>query len=106
MDKMVDLKNLTKSEVEVAASAPSAPKYPWGMQLRFDSDTMPKFPELSGMDVGGKVRIVGIGEVTSISKNESKDGGKNECIEIQIVKLAVDSEDSFDSAFEKAVKGD
>lgn len=87
--KMIDLKIPKKSKKEMEATKPAigmdeGDRYPYGMQLRFESEQVDKMPNLEKLKVGQKVSVEGAGEVTSIRMNEEKDGKKRYTVEVQL----------------------
>jgi hypothetical protein len=85
-------------------------KYPYGMRLSFNTEMIPKFPELENVKSGEKVSISGIGEVMEVRKMD-RQGDKNQfSVEIQIQKLGVESDspkkdETLIGAIEKGKKG-
>ena len=59
-------------------------RYPYGMQLRFESEQVDKLSYLKKLKVGQKVMVEGMGEVSSIRMNEEKDGKQRYSVEIQL----------------------
>lgn len=92
--EMVDLKLPKKTKKELKEdmgplTIGNQEKYPYGMRLSFNTELIPKFPELEKVKVGEKVKIVGIGEVMEVRKVD-RQGDKNQfSVEIQIQKLGV-----------------
>lgn len=88
--KLVDLK-LTKAEAkaEIGSSAPSkGPRYPWGLSLRLDNDTLGKL-KLDALKVGTKVTIEAIATVTEYGEHQRQDGEERHNLELQITELAI-----------------
>ena len=101
---MKDLQ-LTKEEAkeQMEPSADNAPKYPWGLCLNLDSETMKKLGISDALPaVGTTMKIMAVGKVTSLSQHEEQDGDKGSCMSIQLV--AMDMEKAEESMSEKADK--
>lgn len=102
----------TKKELKESTSSPSLgeqEKYPYGMRLSFNTELIPKFPELETVKIGEKVKISGIGEVMEVRKVD-RQGDKNQfSVEIQIQKLGVEGsspkKDTLIGAIERSKKG-
>lgn len=87
--KMVDLKLPKKTkkemtEMTVIHEEAERDRWPYGMQLHFESEQVNKLPYLKKLKVGQKVIVEGIGEVTSIRMNEKKDGKEDYSVDIQL----------------------
>ncbi len=92
--KMVDLKLPKKSTKEVT-EPPSIEReqWPYGMQLRFESEQVDKLPQLKEMKNEEKVIVSGIGEITDVRTHELKGGKKQYTIEIQVQQIGMESKD-------------
>lgn len=98
---------LPKREVEkVAETAPTIQpeQWPYGLQLRFESEQVDKLPQLQTMEIGERVLISGVGEVTSINKHEKRGGGNDWSIEVQLKKIGVDTVDKKSESLGDAMK--
>lgn len=93
--KMVDLKLAKRSKKEMKGtempSMDEGDRYPYGMQLRFESEQVDKLPHLKKLKVGQKVMVDGMGEVSSIRMNEEKDGKQRYSIEVQLHEVGCES---------------
>jgi|SRR3972149_11412223 len=86
--KMVDLK-LPKKTIEEVKKEMSPieverDRWPYGLQLRFESDQVEKLPHLKNMKIGQKVVIQGEGEVTELRMSERKEGKESWTVEVQL----------------------
>jgi hypothetical protein len=85
-------------------------QWPYGLQLRFESEQVDKLPQLEKMEIGERVMVNGIGEVTSIRMSEKKQGKKDWSVEIQIQKIGIDTvetkRESMGDAIKRYQKGD
>ena len=91
--KMVDLKlpKQTKNEMELTAK-PSMEqnRWPYGMQLRFESEQVDKLPQLKEMKNEEKVTVSGIGEITDVRTHELKGGKKQYTIKVQMQQIGIE----------------
>lgn len=90
--KQIDVA-FTKAERKKQNQGPSPiseNKYPYGLSLRLDNDTLEKLGLDSLPKVGTTVRVEATAKVTSVSSNEGTQG-KNRCVELQVTKLGVGS---------------
>ncbi len=98
MPKMVDLA-LTEEEQEerntsYAMPIGMAPKYPYGLSICLDHDTLEKLKvDYEDWEVGDIFHLHCFAKLTSISTNETADGEENCRAELQIVSMAAESED-------------
>ena len=93
--KMVDVKlpKKTKEELkkEMSPIQVERDRWPYGLQLRFESEQVDKLPLLKKLKIGQKVIVEGIGEVTSIRMNEEKEGKEKYSVEIQLQEVGCES---------------
>jgi len=106
--KMVDLKlpKKTKEEKEKEMSPIEAERdrWPYGMQLRFESEQCEKMPNLKEMKIGAKVDVAGIGEITCIRMNEKKGGKEDYSVEIQMQQIGVEGKNKSQESMIDAMK--
>lgn len=98
-DKLVSMK-LSKADREKSPSASpaaDAPAYPWGLSVNLDDQAIEKLG-IKLPKVGGKLRLEALVDVTSVSSNESKEGGKNRSVTLQITDLCLESARAAKSA--------
>jgi hypothetical protein len=86
-------------------------KYPWGTTLSLDDKTLEKLNiDVSQIKAGSMLKVVGEASVTRVSKEDEmdKEGKPKTCqrLEIQIQKLALSDDGSFESGFKDNGKGD
>ncbi len=108
--KLIDLKIPKMSKKDMEASVqPSTlgggDLYPYGQRLTFESDQVEKMPGMEKYKVGEKVKIQGMGEVTSIRMNEDKDKKRRYTIEVQLHEVGCDTKDNYDDSFKEAAEG-
>ena len=94
--KMIDLKTKVDQSVPVNTEPP---RYPYGMRLTFEGDLLEQMKGMENYKIGENIKIEGLGEVVSISKN---DMGTR--VEIQIQQVGISSKESFDESFDEAAK--
>lgn len=98
MAKLVSMQ-LTAAEREEAmggsiAGKPQGPRYPWGLSVTLDNDTLDKLG-LTLPTVGKTLTLIARVAVTSVSSTtESPDGGPNRSVSLQITDLCVEDEDA------------
>lgn len=81
---------MTSSEAK-AQSTPAevdAPRYPWGLAITLDQDSLDKLDMTGLPDVGEEYLIGGCVKVTSVSSNEHE-GGKHKSVSLQITELGL-----------------
>lgn len=85
--------SMSKAEAEKACSVMSPekdkPKYPYGLCLHLDNETLKKLGYQNLPDIGTKVKIEAVGEVKSISASDSQEGGSHKSVDIQITEMEV-----------------
>ena len=85
--KMADMKLPKKTGKEVEAELPTVAggdRWPYGLQLRFETEQIDKLPHLKDMKIGQKVMVQGVGDVTEIRMSEQKEGKENWTVEVQL----------------------
>jgi len=113
--ELIDLELPKKTKKELKADMmPSTgiegPKYPYGLQIRFESEQVAKLPQLEKVKIGENLTIQATGEVTEIRMNEQKEGKKKYTVEVQLKKVGIQEpsgkKDTLIGAIEKAKKGE
>jgi hypothetical protein len=108
---LVDLRLPKKSEKELKKTMEvDQPKYPYGFQLRFDSEQIAKLPQLEKVKIGEKVTVNAIGEVVEVRKVDRQKEDNQFSVEIQLKQIGVQGsspkkDESLIGAIEKAKKG-
>jgi hypothetical protein len=99
-----------KTEMMPAKLGDEGPKYPYGFELRFESEQIEKFPELKDAKKGTKFIIRGIGEVTGWNKSDQKGGKERYSATLQLQKVALSTTSEKKSTLigdiEKSKKGE
>lgn len=81
----------------------SGPKYPWGLNLTLETETLAKLGKnASDFKVGSEIPITVLAKVTSISMSEREDGGKHQTVGLMCCQM--DLGDGKTSDAEKAEK--
>jgi hypothetical protein len=90
----------------MAAEGPSkGPRYPWGLQLRLENESLEKLGITELPEAGAECKIVAIGKVVSVEKRDVDGGETRRHVEIQITKLAINHDDaSFEKGFDRGPK--
>ena len=95
--KMVDMAKTPveikeeKAEMAVPAMEGDMPKYPWGLCISLDNESLDKLGADADCEVGDLVHIMAMAKVTSVSQNETTEG-TNKRVELQIVQMSVEDE--------------
>ena len=113
--ELIDLELHKKTKKELKADMmPSigseGSKYPYGLQIRFESEQVDKLPQLEKMKIGEKVTIQAIGEVMEVRKVDKQKDDNQFSIEIQLKQIGVEGSspkknDTLLGAIEKGKKG-
>lgn len=88
--ELVDMKLKEKSKdtsLQVVGEY-KGPKYPYGLQLRFEKEEVEKIPSLTEYSVGERVLIQGEAVVTEVRMSEQQGGEKRYTVEMQIEKVS------------------
>lgn len=64
--------------------ASGAETYPWGLELRFEEQTLDKLKMTTLPEVEDELTFTIKAKVKSVSSNESAGGGKRRCVELQV----------------------
>jgi len=104
--KLVNMKIDPKAEQEKYAAKEStlvdAPRYPYGLCLHLEDDTLKKLGLLRLPEVGKPMMLTALVDVTSVSENEyTTEGGKTEkrqSCSLQITDLALTSAGDISAA--------
>tara|TARA_R100001143_G_C3360997_1_gene135673 strand:- start:6661 stop:6987 length:327 start_codon:yes stop_codon:yes gene_type:complete len=103
--KLVDMKQ-SAAEVEKVCEAPceDQPKYPWGLEIRLNNESLKKLGIKELPAVGTKMKVTAMGVVESARESKRRKGRSDRSVEIQIEKLhvgkasAASAEDAVDEA--------
>jgi hypothetical protein len=92
--KMISMERTAPEMAEVANPTFNAPKYPWGLSVRFDQEILDKLNlDTSDVEVGDMLHMQCFAEVTSVSKNDTGDGEKC-CIELVLTRIGLENENT------------
>jgi hypothetical protein len=110
MMKLASMKMDPKAREEMmtpSSALEDGPIYPYGLTLQLDDDTLDKL-DLELPKVGEKLMVMAHVEVTSVSSNASRDGGKtrkHRSASLQITDLAIGPHEKATDAAEKLYDG-
>lgn len=82
-------KKETEDKYSSLAAQPDKPLYPYGTSLCLTDDELDKLNLDANCEVGDRLFLGCIAEVTSVSKNATTDGERNR-VELQITHMAVE----------------
>jgi hypothetical protein len=86
MPKLVSMK--ITSGGEVYASAPSAPAYPYGLQLRLDTECLERLGfDVSDYSVGDELMLTARVEICETGAYESIVGGESQNLTLQVTAM-------------------
>jgi len=94
MANLVDMTMETDdSQAKEAGNAPAikpseGPKYPYGLALNLDKDTVEKL-SLEDCQVGDEYDLIAKGKITSMSENDTEDGQYNKSVTLQLTSIGV-----------------
>lgn len=84
--------------------SPDQPMYPYGLRICLNNDVLKMLGIKDLPGVGEKMKLEAIVEVCSVSQYESKDGGPNLNMDLQIVEMGIESGKKTDAG--KKLYGD
>ena len=103
MTNLTDMK-LTKKESKESSGIPAVddrPRFPFGLEIRLDDDSLKKLGFDSLPAVGEEFIVIGVGPVTSVSENQRQGSEVNRHLEIQLQRIEIEPLD--DGSDETAV---
>lgn len=107
--KMVSMAHTPEEQKEEAKemAVPSVPKYPWGLCLRLDEDSLEKLGLAGDLpQVGESLQFIALAKVTSASMSESEnpDGSKRQCcnVELQVTDMGIPAMDAAEVQVERS----
>lgn len=88
------LVNMARSQDEMRGAQPALeksdePKYPYGLRISLDNDSLKKLGVKELPAVGDTLMIKANVTVVSTSENESAEGGEYKCCDLQITDLGL-----------------
>jgi hypothetical protein len=100
--KLVSMKvdrSSAEEKTEAASMAVDQPAYPYGLSINLDEDGLEKLGlSADDLKVGDTKMLIAKVEVTSVSSNETKGGGKSESVCLQITDCCLEEAPSGKSA--------
>jgi hypothetical protein len=103
---LVDMKlskKESKEEVGIITTKSEGPRYPYGLSLDLNDESMDKLGlSAKSFSVGEEVVIKAKAKIKSLRMNQYEGEDKSDSMELQITKLEVVSSDKFEEAFKEA----
>lgn len=87
-----------ESEALVNPKPGDGPRYPWGLQLHLNAETLEKLGITGVPAVGEMLTVHARARVVSVSVRDEIDGDKQRNCELQITELALEPERAGDAA--------
>lgn len=81
-------KNSPKNSL-MACSPGDGPKYPYGLKVCIENDTLEKLGIENLPKVGKRMTLTALVEVCSVSAREEQDGDEHKNLDLQIVKMSL-----------------
>lgn len=75
-----------KAELACAPDSDGGPKYPWGLAIYLDDETLAKLGITTPPDVGSKMQLMATVEVTGNSQRQTQEG-KDVSVDLQITAM-------------------
>lgn len=90
--KMVSMENDADEAKEMAKpEMADVPKYPYGLKISLNHDSIEKLGMPAMPAVGKKMMLHAMVEVCCVSEYDSKEGGKNSSMELQITSMGLEA---------------
>lgn len=91
---LIDMKLKKKSKKEIKEAcipmySEETDQWPYGLQIRFETEQIKNLPDLIKKKVGDKCMIYAEGTVTATRESERQSGDKSQSVELQIEKIDV-----------------
>ncbi len=103
--EMVGMKMSARAKAEMAEPTPTdPPRYPWGLSLTLDEDSLDKLGMSALPEVGETRHLMAAVTVTSCSSNESE-SGKHRSVTLQITEMALGEPPKDSSAHAEKLYG-
>jgi len=103
--KLIDLKRpkLSEKETKDSMGVPGDQnRYPYGLELHFDTEEVEKIEELQDVEAGATLKLIAEVTVTGVRVSEHQgDKKKSHSVDLQLTKVAIVNEDDFDAGFEE-----
>lgn len=87
--ELINMKQSNKSETGIAPAESEAPRYPYGLELRLDKESLDKLGVKTLLSVGTEIMITAKAYVSSTSAYEYQGEGKEINMGLQITDLAL-----------------
>ncbi len=103
MQSLINMQSSAEEAKEyVQPSAEDAPKYPWGLCVTLDDDSLEKLGVSSLPAVGTEVTIMAKAIVTAARENATQGGESEASVDLQITDMRVDGMDAGGAEAEAA----
>ena len=79
-----------EAKVEAGIEEPKGPRYPYGLSLNLDEESLEKLGITELPDVGDSKMLIAFIDVTDKHESESADGEKRESIRLQITDMSIE----------------
>jgi hypothetical protein len=95
MATLINMENTPQeAEEQVSPSVGDAPKYPWGLQLCLNDDSLDKLGVKTLPAVGTEVTIVAKATVAATRENATEGEGSSSSMDLQITDMQIDGLDT------------
>jgi hypothetical protein len=80
-----------EAKQETMPTESEAPKYPWGLCITLDDDALKKLGIDKLPDIGSKMRIVAVADVSAVRSYAEQGGEADTSVDLQITEMAIDA---------------
>ncbi len=94
MSSLINMQNTPAEAKEQVSPTADAPKYPWGLSLSLNSDSLEKLGVKTLPSVGTEVTIVAKARVSNTSEYSTEGSGSEASMGLQITDLQIDGLDA------------
>lgn len=97
MPTLINMELSSAEAKQEVAMESEAPKYPWGLCLTLNDDALKKLGIDKLPEIGSKVRIVAVAEVSAV-RAYAEQNGADTSVDLQITEMAVSGVDTMERA--------
>lgn len=93
--------------VEICSTEVDAPKYPWGLTLRLEDETIKKLGlDIKSFNTDTVVMVTAKAECTEVREEDRRSSGKSQSLSFQITDMAIarEGKDAFSDGWDAAGK--
>lgn len=95
MASLINMENTAQeAQAQVNPTAADGPKYPWGLCITLNDDSLEKLGVKTMPAVGTEVTIVAKAQVTGTNERQSENGESYSSMDLQITDLQIDGLDA------------